>query len=168
MRIAFIVPRFPPHIGGVEQHSKNIVENLAAMGLEVTVHTLNTDKNLKQKLKSSEKFTTENLSSGVIKKNYSLNKLNRIEAPPYRKIVDSIQKEKPDIVHLQMYHQPLAALVQRNIDFPPTVFTPHYHGVGKNTFTTMLHKPWGLIAGNNLFAKTTKIIAVAKVSKNLY
>ncbi len=37
MKIAIATPYYPPHIGGIEIHAKNLVENLRARGHEVTV-----------------------------------------------------------------------------------------------------------------------------------
>ena len=37
MKIAQISPYFPPHVGGVEYHVKELAEGLAERGHEVTV-----------------------------------------------------------------------------------------------------------------------------------
>lgn len=156
MRVSLVVPRYYPYFGGVETHTVALAESLSKLGVHVTLHTLGN---------ANDKYREEELQPNIYKKTYGLNFFNKTEIPPYKKIAKNIVAENPDILHLQMYHQPLSALVQRELKDHPIVVTPHYHGEGKNRFTTLLHKPWGVTLGKSFLENADAIIAVSDSEK---
>jgi hypothetical protein len=75
----------------VETHCKFLAENLAKLGVTVTIHTLG-NKTLP--------YREEKLGENLYKKTYGLNFVNKKEVPPYLEIAKNIRNEKPDLVHL--------------------------------------------------------------------
>ena len=137
-------------------HVQQLSHEMANLGHHVDVHTLTTEK-LAPQHDANRDFN--------VYRTY-LPKPFRHEFPKISKILELLKGY--DVIHLHQYHQPLAARIVRNLsDEQFVVFTPHYHGVGKNRFTTFLHKFWRITFGKRLMMRSDRIVAVSVPEQDL-
>jgi len=156
MKILQVCPRYPPDIGGVEEHVKNISERLARK-YDVSVFT--TDP--------TGKFPKEEIINGV--------KVRRFKswAPSEsyyfsRELKECLMRKSDDfdVVHAHSYHAFPALYAAQAKNMNKLIFTPHYHGGGHTFFRSMLHVPYKFL-GKNIFSKADKIICVSNYEKSL-
>jgi glycosyltransferase involved in cell wall biosynthesis len=117
MRIAYVCPRYPPQIGGVETHVSSIATRVAARGHEVEVLTL----------AEGRSATTDRLEGVTVRRFPLLSLLGRGRLPwaLWRHMRASAGSW--DVVHAHVHASPpaVAAALAAN---EPFVFTPHFHG----------------------------------------
>ena len=135
MKIVQVTPRYPPQIGGVETHVKEISERLVERGHEVIVLTADA---------SHGRNSGENRSGPVVHRYRGLSPTGAFHAAPG--IVRALSRLNPDVVHAHNYHSlPLlfAAFTARGMRF---IVTPHYHGASPNAVRNRLlsvYRPLG-------------------------
>jgi glycosyltransferase involved in cell wall biosynthesis len=122
IRLLFVTPRYPPYIGGVENHVYQVAWRIAHSGLDVTV--LTTDP--------TGRLPATELSNGV--------KIQRVRALPKGRdyyfapaVYRAITRGGWDLVHVQSYHTlvaPLAMLAAWRARIPYVVT---FHGGGHSS-----------------------------------
>jgi len=156
MKILQVCPRYPPDIGGVEEHVRNISERLARR-YDVTVFT--TDP--------TGKFPKEEIINGV--------KVRRFEslAPGEsyyfsRELKECLMKNSDgfDIVHAHSYHAFPALYAAQAKSKNKFIFTPHFHGKGHSLLRSLLHIPYKIF-GKTIFIKADKVVCVSNYEKSL-
>ena len=148
MRIIQVTPRYPPHIGGVENHVASISERMANMGHEVIVFTLDGGKNM---------LEISDINGVEIRRFSHINLLS---------FLYNIYQIKPDIIHAHNYHSFIPLLSAISAGHAPFFITSHYHGVGSTKFTDLLlslYKPFG----SWCMSRSKSVIAVSEWEKNL-
>ncbi|MFM7088060.1 MAG: glycosyltransferase [Candidatus Paceibacterota bacterium] len=157
-KLFILSPRFKPYPGGVEVHTEKIAHSLADLNVDVTVLTV-----------AKNNFPNHEKKYKVIRFKPYLKDI--LLTSPTIKIVKTIARSQPDTLHLQQYHQllPALTLLLLKILSPSTrvVTTPHYHGVGKNNFRTLLHFFYRRTLGKALIKYSDKIIAVSEPEAKL-
>jgi len=153
MRILQVCPVYYPHIGGTEDHVKNISERLAKKH-DVTVFT--TDP--------SGKLRKEEVVNGVQIRRF------KVFAPGGAyyfslSMLRALKTSEFDIVHGHDFHA-LPMFFSRYAKCKQFVVTPHYHGVGHTPFRNFLMKFYKLIGGKTL-KDADRIICVSSFEKNL-
>lgn len=153
MRILQVCPIYYPHIGGTEDHVKNISERLAKKH-DLTVFT--TDP--------SGKLQKEEVINGV--------HIRRFKAfPPSdayhfsSSMLRTLKTSEFNIVHGHDFHD-LPMFFSRYAKCKQFVVTPHYHGVGHTPFRNFLmalYKP----IGGKILEDADRIICVSIFEKNL-
>lgn len=156
MRIAYTVPRYAPHLGGVQKHVAQIARRLAANGYDVEVLTQEPDDGL----------PAVEVIDGVRVRRFSpLLPKRRYEFAPHLWVYLARQSSRYDIVHAHSYHVPLslaAALTARRL----LVFTPHYHGTGHTPLGRLLHRPYRVL-GAWIFHRSSRVICVSEAEAAL-
>jgi 1,2-diacylglycerol 3-alpha-glucosyltransferase len=117
MRIAYVCPRYPPQIGGVETHVSRIATRIAGHGHEVEVLTL----------AEGPGETTDRLEGVTVRRFPLLSPLGRGRLPWALWRHMRANAGSWDVVHAHAHASPpaVAAALAAN---QPFVFTPHSHG----------------------------------------
>ena len=156
MKILQVCQKYYPYKGGVAEHVRNLSERLAEK-YEVIVAT--TDP--------SGKLPRDEIVNSV--------KIQRFKcmAPRNSYYFSRILKkylmknsDKFDIVHAHNYHVVPSFYAAQSKDRNVFVFTPHYHGSGRDLFNSLLHIPYKFL-GKRIFQKADRIICVSRFEKNL-
>jgi len=133
MKIAFVSPRYPPFVGGIEYVVKSISERLAKLGHEVTVYTLD----------PTGKLPKAEQSNGVRVKRYLGVTAGYYWLPASFKFLLDLINERADIVHAHGLHS-LAIftvwLAKKTGAKWKLIVTTHYHGRGHSWHTNLLWK----------------------------
>lgn len=147
MNILQVAPRYPPSVGGIQRHVRELSENLSAEGHDVTV--LTTDR-LGDSPKTEDKngVTVERVPA------YS----SYLVAP---RITSVLRDRNPDIVHTHGYHSLTALFARLGVGSTPFVFTPHYLGRRGGYARKAMLTAYGL-AGRSIFKKADRVIAVSE------
>ena len=158
MKIAQVCPRYPPYMGGVENHVKEMSKRLAESN---EVHVLTTDPlNILPK---------EQLVDGVQIIRF------RAFAPGeayhfssgLRKYVKK-HSEDYDIVHAHSYHDLPAYYAAISKADNKLVFTPHFYGtVGTTFFRNLLHVIYKPFFGRKIFLKADKLVYYSNFERNM-
>jgi glycosyltransferase involved in cell wall biosynthesis len=155
MRIAYVVPRYLPDVGGVETHVAQIASRVADAGHEVEVIT----QTVRRDLAGVERI-------GAVR-------VRRFSLPPATRGADiapalcrylTQHGARYDLIHGHNYHSPpalAAALLRR-----PIVFTPHYHGRGHVPIRRWLHIPYR-VPGALVFHRSRRVICVSEAERDL-
>jgi len=156
MKILQLCPRYPPSIGGVEEHVKNISERLANT-CDVTVFTADLSKDL-PKRQVINCVEVKRFKSWAPNEAYYLSKALKSE------LMDA--SGDYDIVHAHSYHALPALYAAQTKSENKLVFTPHYHGKGHTFFRDLLHIPYKFF-GAKIFEKSDVVICVSDYEKSL-
>ena len=116
MKIAFVTPRYPPHIGGIEKHVKEIAERLAKVH-DVEVFTLD-DTGLP---------TTE-MENDVKINRFKPISLSEVMKVPPRRMVSELRHCKADIVHAHGIQNAMPYFARKGVNKSKFVITSHYGG----------------------------------------
>jgi len=151
MRVLQVCHKYYPYTGGIVEHVRNLSERLAEK-YEVKVAT--TDP--------SGKLPREEIVNGV--------RVERFKSRAPRKAYHfskGLKKylvknsDKFDVVHAHNYHAFPALYAAHAKGGNKLVFTPHYHGTGRNLLNSLLHIPYKLW-GKRILEKSDRIICVYK------
>jgi glycosyltransferase involved in cell wall biosynthesis len=156
-RIAQVCARYYPYVGGVETHVKEISERLCRMGHEVEVLTTDPSGSLVQE-ELVDNVRVRRFKCWAPRELFSV-------CEGLRKYLAERSGEY-DVVHAHNYHDLPAFYVAQSKSRNRMVFTPHYHGIGRNLLTSFLHVPY-LCAGRMIFDKTDRVICVSQYEKDL-
>lgn len=154
MRIAFVAPRFYPHIGGVETH----VFELARRMREFDVEVLATDPS--GKLKKAEE-----IEEIKVKRFKSFAPGNAYFFSPELWSYLKRHSADYDLIHAHNFHA-FPALYAALSRPKKLVFTPHYHGHGHSFFRDILFRIYRLYA-RRIFCQADLVICVSKFEKEL-
>ena len=131
MRITYVVPRYLPHLGGIENHVHAIATRMVSFGHDVTVATqLEDDRALPGVERVPDGPLIRRFPSGVKLRGQGLS------PSLWRWLRDGA--DGAELVHVHNYHALTTVGVLRTAP-RPIVFTPHYLGVGEGTAEAALH-----------------------------
>ena len=156
MRVLQVCHKYYPYTGGIVEHVRNLSERLAEK-YEVKVAT--TDP--------SGKLLREEIVNGV--------RVERFKSRAPRKayyfskgLKEYLVKNSDnfDVVHAHNYHAFPALYAAQAKSGNKLVFTPHYHGTGRNFFNSLLHIPYKFW-GKRILEKSDRIICVSHYEKSL-
>ncbi|MFY3740871.1 MAG: glycosyltransferase involved in cell wall biosynthesis [Candidatus Nitrosomirales archaeon] len=152
MKVAFVTPRYPPHIGGIEKHVKEIAERLAK-NHDVEVFTLDdTD---------SSSDTVEN---GVKVKRFKPISLSKVMQVPPSSMVAELKSSKADIVHAHGIQNVLPYFAYRGVGKSKFVVTSHYSGTNFGEFRKILFRVYKPFL-NRALHRTDHIVCVSNFEK---
>jgi len=156
MKILQVCPRYYPHIGGVEEHVRNISERLAE-NHEVTVTT--TDP--------SGKLLEDEIVNGVDVrrfKSWAPSEAYYFSAELKKYLMNN--SNGFDVVHAHSYHAFPSLYAAQAKGVNKMVFTPHYHGTGHNFYRNALHVFYRSL-GKKIFQKADRIVCVSNYERDL-
>jgi glycosyltransferase involved in cell wall biosynthesis len=131
VKVTIVVPRFLPHVGGIENHVGAVASGVADIGHSVTVAT---------QLEADGLPACEELPSGVVVRRFpSAGRFRGQGLSPALWRWVSAGAGGADIVHLQNYHA-LTTLMTTAFAPTPAVLTPHYLGAGTGALEAGLHR----------------------------
>jgi glycosyltransferase involved in cell wall biosynthesis len=135
LRVAIVSPRFPPAIGGVEQHVLELSRGLVRRG--VVVEVITTDPSATCPL-------VEERDGIVVRRFRTVANDSVFFLSPGLARWLFREADRYDLLHAHSYHTPLAltAAVAARRHRIPLVFTPHYHGTGHSPLRALLHRPY--------------------------
>ena len=150
LRIAYVVPAYSPHIGGVETHVARLARCVVARGHYAEVITQERDGAL----------PAMEIIDGVTVRRFPLLAPSRnFAVSPRLYHYLARRPARFDLIHAHGYHA-LPALAAALTSRLPLVFTPHYHGTGHSPLRSLLHKPYRLL-GARIFARAACVICVS-------
>jgi glycosyltransferase involved in cell wall biosynthesis len=159
LRILMATPRYPPFVGGVEQHVREVGRRLAAAGCAVTVLTTDPSGRLPRR--------DDDGGVSIIRVPARPRRADFYFAPGvYRTIVAGTGKW--DVVHVQSYHTfvaPLAMLAARRARLP---YLLTFHGGGHSSPARRLLRrvQWPLLGP--LVRDAERLVAIARFEIELY
>jgi glycosyltransferase involved in cell wall biosynthesis len=156
LKILHVCPRYTPHIGGNEEHVRNICERLAEKH-EVEVYTTDPSKSLPEHETINHVKVTRFPSWAPGEAYFFSSKLKK-----ELKVVSS----DFEIVHAHNYGGFPALYAAQAKSANIFFFTPHYHGGGHTFLRSLLHRPYKLW-GKTIFARAEKVICVSKFEMDL-
>lgn len=149
MRVALVSPRFPPDVGGVEEHVARLARHLAGAGVDVEVLT-----------QSGPGPARRETVDGVTVRRFRLPLPSRPDVPAPGLVAALARLEDVDVVHAHSYHALpalAAAMTARRI---PVVLTPFFHGSGHSRLRNALHVAYRPL-GRRLVARADAVVAVS-------
>jgi glycosyltransferase involved in cell wall biosynthesis len=162
MKVAQVCPRYYPYLGGVETNVKKVSESLASKGIKLEV--LTTDP--------TDKLPKEETNKNVLIRRFKSRA--PMEAFYFSGELKSYLKKHftdYDVIHAHSYHDfPALYAAQAkkvSIDTNLLVFTPHYHGKGRNLLTSLLHTFYKPVYGQKIFNQADIVICVSNYEKKL-
>ncbi len=155
VKIAYVTPRFYPHIGGVETHVYEIARRLAK---EFEVEVLTTDPTgMLPEVEEIEGLRVRRFKSFAPSDAYFL-------SPSMQKFLKNHAKDY-DLVHAHNFHA-LPAFYAGTSKPRRFVLTPHYHGHGHSFFRNLLFRFYRVYAGK-IFEFANAVICVSEFEKKL-
>jgi glycosyltransferase involved in cell wall biosynthesis len=135
VKVAFVVPRYPPAVGGVEWHARMVATHLTELGVSIDVICTDPDSSA----------PSVDIVDGITVRRFPTVRHDAtfFLSPSLFRAVDAHAHEY-DLLHAHSYHTPLplaAAIVRarRNV---PLVCTLHYTGSGHTWRRDLLHVPY--------------------------
>lgn len=117
MEILQVVPRYPPHTGGVETHVAEISQRLVERGHEVTVFTADAGADV------ARHETREGVH---VRRFRGFAPSGAFHIAPG--IAAAVRRADPDVVHAHNYHSLPVFFAALGVTDARFVVTPHYHG----------------------------------------
>lgn len=157
LRVAMVVPRYLPSVGGLESHVESLGTGLLDEGVAVTVLTQEVDPELPRS-EIVGRLPVRRYASAIPGRRYPVSPGLGLELRGAEGTFD--------VVHLHSYHAAAAAfglLVPASV---PLVFTPHYHRGGHTPFARFMHRFYAPI-GRAMVNKADAIIAVSEAEASL-
>ena len=158
-RVLMVTPRFPPEIGGVEHHVREVSKRLAASGCAVRVLTTDREGSLLA-LEQIDGVTVRRVRAYPRRRDFYF-------APAVYREVKAARGEY-DVVHVQSYHTfvaPLAMAAAYRSGIP-YVLTFHGGGHSSRSRTLLRRAQWWVLAP--LVRRASKLIAVAQFEVEHY
>ena len=157
LRVLEVTARYIPFIGGVENHVYQVSRRLAKAGVDITVLTTDSGRQLESS-EIVEGVKIERVSAWPANRDYYF-------APNiYRKIMEN----KWDVVHVQCYHTlvpPLAMLAALNAHIPYVVT---FHGGGHPSHLRNSLRATQRMLLRPLLARAERLVAIAEFEISLY
>jgi len=156
LRVAVIVPRFAPYLGGAETYAAQAAAALAAEGAEVTVIT--------QIPRGTTLSARDRRDGYTIERHYlPLGEVFDVPSPSAARAAR--QSRRFDVVWVHSYHTPLAWLAAEQSK-APVVLTPWYHGAGHTPMRNALHRFYRP-AGRRLMTACRRILVATEAEADL-
>lgn len=163
MRITQVTPRFPPAIGGVEEHVYRVSVELARRGHRVTVITSN-------EVNHKTCPTKEEKENGV-----EIHRFPLFMPKVFREywlipdILKSLPHLKADVVHVHGYRclSSCAAIYLAHFEGVPVIFTPHGIYPPHSLANAFLKTVFDSTLGRFMLKFSDKIIALTEHNKKL-
>lgn len=161
MKIAQVLTRYYPAIGGVEDYVKRISEGIAGSGQEVNVFTFN-NLDFSHKKRTAKNYE---LINNVKVRRYSVMPVNFKGYYVSPRLLAGLFKERIDLVHGHsfMFFSADASLLLARIKRLPFVFNPYFVISGNPSFLGSLYRK---VIGA-LMTKADRVIAISDFEKNL-
>ena len=149
MKIELITHRYPPDLGGIENHVQELAFFLDEEGHDVTVRATRWSR-------SQPRFQED---EGVpILRHQALAPGEAYYFSPG--IIKAVQDSEADVIHAHGYHSFPALFAALGSGTTPFVITPHYTGSGSTFFRDQLHRIYGFVGGAML-RRADRVIAVS-------
>ena len=157
MRLLMVTARFPPFIGGIETHVREVAPRLARLGVDVVVLTCD--------------------PTGQLPPNEIVDDVEVVRIPAYPRnrdyylapgIFAHLRAERYDVVHLQGYHTlvaPLTMLAARQAGIPYVV---SFHSGGHSARFRRLARGAQRLVLRPGFMAASRLIAVSRFELNLF
>lgn len=155
MRIAYVVSRYLPSLGGVETHVSEIARRVQQAGHEVEILT--------QREPASDLARVE-VQAGVTVRRFTTLVPSRAY-PVAPGLFAHLARHGYDCVHAHNYHA-LPALGAAISKRGPLVFTPHYLGGGHTLASRLAHRPY-LVLGRLIFDRSDRVICTTRAEAGL-
>lgn len=150
MRIALVTPRYPPALGGVENHVQRLAQRAAERGHEVEVITQDAASH-KAQITARDGVSVRAFPLTVRHGHYALSTSLGSYLRRYAR--------NYDLVHAHNYHATPALLA--SLSGPRAfVFTPHYHGTSDSRLRRGLHHIYRP-AGRAIVSRAQRVICVS-------
>jgi glycosyltransferase involved in cell wall biosynthesis len=156
LRVAIIVPRFAPYLGGAETYAAQAAGALAAKGAEVTVIT---------QIPRGSTLSARDRRDGYTIERHHLPVGEVFDVPSPAAAGAARQSRRFDVVWVHSYHTPLAWLAAEQAR-APVVLTPWYHGAGHTRVRDALHRFYRP-AGRRLMAASRRILVATQAEADL-
>lgn len=156
LRIAIIVPRFAPYLGGAESYAAQAAAALAAKGAEVTVVT---------QIPRGTRLSARDRRDGYTIERHHLPVGEVFDVPSLAAARVAREPQRFDVVWVHSYHTPLAWLAAEQAK-APVIFTPWYHGAGHTRMRDALHRVYRP-AGRRLMAASRRILVASEAEADL-
>jgi glycosyltransferase involved in cell wall biosynthesis len=157
LRVAMVVPRYLPFVGGLQSHVESLATGLADAGASVTVLTQEVESSLPR---------WEKVGGIPVRRYTSIVPGGRYPVSPGLGIELRRAASTFDVVHVHSYHGGAALFGLWVPKTVPLVFTPHYHRGGHTPFARFMHRFYGPI-GRALVDRADAIIAVSEAEASL-
>ena len=157
-KIAYVCPRFPPYIGGVETHVYEISKRISK---HFDVEILTTDPGGKlPKVEIIENLTVRRFKAVAPSGAYYFS------LDLYRFLKRNSKKYA--IIHFHNYHSLTSFLSTiSKSKHNKVIFTPHYHGKAHSLVRNLLIHLYHITLGKKIFAAADKVICVSEYEKSL-
>jgi glycosyltransferase involved in cell wall biosynthesis len=159
LRISFVVPRYLPHLGGIEIHVAAIASRLQQRGHQIIVATqLEGDNSLAQQELSPDGVLIRRFPSAGRVRGHGVS----------RSLISWVRAGagQADVVHLQNFHA-VATLGDAFVARSPFVLTPHYLGPGEGKAERALHLGYSTVMKRAL-RHVSRIICVTPSEAELF
>jgi len=150
VKVVQVVPRYPPHTGGVETHVKEVSEGLVERGHDVTVVTADWGTGVSR---------TETRDGVDVRRHRGFAPRHSFHIAPG--MVRSVRQVNPDVVHAHNYHSLPVLFGALAADDARFVVTPHYHGESASSFRDRLlalYRP----VGGWVLRRANAVVAVSQ------
>ena len=127
MKVAQVVPQYPPRTGGVETHVKEVSERLVERGHDVMVVTADDDNDVE---------TRETRGGVEVIRHAGFAPNGAFHVAP--SILRTLRQHHTDVVHAHNYHSLPALFAAIGAGDTQFVVTPHYHGESASSFRDRL------------------------------
>jgi glycosyltransferase involved in cell wall biosynthesis len=160
VRIALVSPGYPPASGGVEVVVAQTARALVRAGTSVEV--------LAQERRHDLPRITE--EGGVVVRRFATTSSRTYPIAPGLWRYLRRHQAQYDIVHGHSYHCAVAAgaalVVRAHRSSPRFVFSPHYHGGGHTTLSSLMHHVYRPV-GRTVFSQAAAVVCVSHAEAEL-
>jgi glycosyltransferase involved in cell wall biosynthesis len=160
VRIALVSPGYPPAAGGVEVVVAQTARALARAGASVEV--------LAQEHRHGLPRVVED--DGVMIRRFATSPSRTYPVAPGLWRYLQRHQTKYDVVHGHSYHCAVAAgaalVLRAHRDGPRFVYSPHYHGGGHTTVSSLIHHAYRPV-GRAVFSRAATVVCVSRAEAEL-
>ena len=156
--LAFVSPRFPPYVGGIETHVSEIAGRAAARFDRVSVIT--TDP-------SGQLPSTELLDNGLsVRRVRAFAPNGNYHFPALPRFLKCLDESHPKIMHLHSIHDIPCVVAELFETESSIVFTPHFHGTTSSTLGRIFFGAYRQLL-RKLVKRAARIICVSHIEADL-
>ena len=156
MRVAVIAPGYAPDIGGVETVVTQVSRATSRLGIDIEVWA--PDPGLRSPACHEDGAVVVRRFPATRSTHYSVS--TALWRHVWRHATDF------DVVHAHSYHAAGALALVRPGNWPPYVFSPHYHGGGHTIVARLMHVAHRPL-GRRLVHRAAEVVAVSVAERDL-